>query len=190
MNAEIFCQLFKGLVRPHLEYAQAVWSPQCKTLIRKIEDVQRRATKLIPGFYNMTYPERLKKLKLPTLAFRRARGDMIEVYKMLAKIGGYDQSIPCIFTLNNRPSHWSHSKQVYHQGSKNNVLKYSFSHRVQNVWNNLPEEVVSATNEDGIETLLAFEIALDRHWCDQELMYNNFEAEIVKKKYDKKSVLG
>ena len=69
MNAGIFCQLFKGLVRPHLEYAQAVWSPQCKTLIKKIEDVQRRATKLIPGFYNLSYPERLKKLNLPTLAY-------------------------------------------------------------------------------------------------------------------------
>ena len=70
------------------------------------------------------------------------------------------------------------------------MLKYSFSHRVQNVWNNLPEEVVSATNEDGIETLLAFEIALDRHWCDQELLYDNFEAEIVRKKYNKNGVLG
>ena len=187
MNAQIFCQLFKGLVRPHLEYAQAVWSPQCKTLIRKVEDVQRRATKLIPGFYNLKYPERLKKLKLPTLAFRRARGDVIEVYKMLSKSGGYDQTIPCIFTMNKRSSvsHWSHSKQVYHQGSKNNTLKNSFSHRVQNLWNYLPEEVVSAKNAEGKETLFAFENALDRHWHDQKLMYD-FEAKIVKNKFDKK----
>ena len=139
---------------------------------------------MIPGFYNLSYPERLKKLNLPTLAYRRTRGDMIEVYKMLAQLGGYDKSIPCIFTMNDRPSHWSHSKQVYHRGSRNNTLKYCFSHRVQNIWNNLPEEVITATNEDGIETLLAFEIALDRHWSDQDLLYN-FEAEIIKKKYDK-----
>ena len=30
---------------------------------------------------NKEYPERLKKLKLPSLAYRRRRGDMIEVYK-------------------------------------------------------------------------------------------------------------
>ena len=87
MDANIFCQLFKGLVRPHLEYAQAVWSPKSKTLIKKIEEVQKRATKLIPGFYNLFYQDRLKKLKLPTLAYRRARWDMIEIYKMLAERG-------------------------------------------------------------------------------------------------------
>ena len=183
MDSSTFCQLFKGLVRPHLEYAQAVWSPQTKKLINKIEDVQRRATKLIPGFYNMEYPDRLKKLKLPTLAYRRARGDMIEVYKMLAKKGGYDQTLPCLFTRVTRTSHWSHSKQVFHQGSNKNLLRNSFSHRVQNIWNNLPEQVVSATNEDGLETLLAFEKELDRHWIDQELLYENHEAKIVKKKW-------
>ena len=106
---------------------------------------------------------------------------------MLSKSGGYDQTIPCIFTMNKRSSvsHWSHSKQVYHQGSKNNTLKNSFSHRVQNLWNYLPEEVVSAKNAEGKETLFAFENALDRHWHDQKLMYD-FEAKIVKKKFDKK----
>ena len=108
---------------------------------------------------------------------------MIEVYKMLAKIGGYDQTLPSLFIRNNRPSHWSHSKQIYHKGSKNNILLHSFTHRVQNIWNNLPEEVVSATNEDGIETLIAFERELDRHWSDQELLFDNYEAKIVKKKW-------
>ena len=190
MDGNMFCQLFKGLVRPHLEYAQAVWSPQSKTLIRKLEEVQKRATKLIPGFYNLAYQDRLRKLKLPTLAYRRARGDMIEVYKMLAEKGGYDQTLPCLFTrtrsLHERPSHWSHSKQIYHLGSKNNILLHSFTHRVQNTWNNLPDEVVRATslNKDGIEeeTIIAFERELDKHWADQELLYN-YEAEIVKKKW-------
>ena len=43
-----------------------------------LENVQRRATKKIPGFKNMSYEDRLQKLKLPTLAYRRKRGDMIE----------------------------------------------------------------------------------------------------------------
>ena len=33
--------------------------------IRKLEAVQRRATKLIPSFYNLTYSERLQELNLP-----------------------------------------------------------------------------------------------------------------------------
>jgi hypothetical protein len=38
---------------------------------------------------NLSYPERLKKLGLPTLAYRRIRGDMIEVYKIIK--GCYDR---------------------------------------------------------------------------------------------------
>ena len=53
-----------------------------------IENVQRRATKQLPGLKNLSYPERLRKLKLPTLTFRRIRGDMIELYKILS--GKYD----------------------------------------------------------------------------------------------------
>ena len=48
-----------------------------------IENVQRRATKQLPGFKELSYSERLKKVKLPTLSFRRVRGDMIELYKNL-----------------------------------------------------------------------------------------------------------
>lgn len=55
---------------------------------RKLENVQRRATKMIPLFRNMCYRERLAKLKIPTLAHRRRRGEMIDVFKYLR--GVYD----------------------------------------------------------------------------------------------------
>ena len=51
-----------------------------------IEAVQRRATKIIPGMTNMTYTERLKLMKLPSLKYRRKRGDLIEVYKFTHSI--------------------------------------------------------------------------------------------------------
>ena len=38
-----------------------------------------RATKLVISIKNLTYKDRLKKLKLPTLKYRHIRGDMIEV---------------------------------------------------------------------------------------------------------------
>ena len=39
----------------------------------------------------ITYEERLKRLHLPTLKYRRIRGDMIEVYKIF--IGKYDTTV-------------------------------------------------------------------------------------------------
>jgi plasmid maintenance system killer protein len=55
----------------------------CVKHIDMIENVQKRATKQIPGMKNLSYEERLRKLELPTLSYRRLRGDMIEVYKII-----------------------------------------------------------------------------------------------------------
>ena len=43
---------------------------------------KKKATKRLYGLRNLSYEERLRKLNLPTLAFRRLRGSMIEVYKI------------------------------------------------------------------------------------------------------------
>jgi len=43
---------------------------------------------MIPSMPKISYPDRLRKFKLPTLMYRRARDDMIETYKLLS--GKYD----------------------------------------------------------------------------------------------------
>ena len=72
--------LFKSMVRPHLEYANAIWGPHFQADIIKVESVQRRATKMIYGLTNLPYQERLKTLKLPSLVYRRRRGNMIQIF--------------------------------------------------------------------------------------------------------------
>ena len=90
LHKENFLLLYKALVRPHLEYAHAVWSPYLKKHIQALENVQRRATKLVPEIKALSYEQRLFQLSLPTLAYRRARGDMIETYKLFHR---YDQEV-------------------------------------------------------------------------------------------------
>ena len=47
-----------------------------------MEKVQRRATKLIPEFKKLKYEQRLAILNLPTLKYRRLRGDMILTFNL------------------------------------------------------------------------------------------------------------
>ena len=66
-------------MRPHLEYGAPIWNPCTKKYINAIENVQRRATKQIPGLTNLSYHERLEVINRPTLQYRRYRGDILTV---------------------------------------------------------------------------------------------------------------
>ena len=77
--------------RSQLDYASVIWNPYKERYNEQIEKVQRRATKTLPNLKHLSYVERLKKLKLPCLKYRRIRGDLIEVYKIIT--GSYDEHI-------------------------------------------------------------------------------------------------
>ena len=78
-----FKLLYKSLVRPHLEYGNIIWSPFLKSDINLLENTQRRATRFIPLINKLSYHERLEKLDLPTLSYRRFRGSMIETFEII-----------------------------------------------------------------------------------------------------------
>ena len=160
LDIETFRLLFKSLVRPHLEYGAPIWNPKLKCDIATLENVQRRATRQIPALKGKSYPERLQCLKLPTLRFRRLRGDMIETYKLLHNI--YDPTLPALLTPVANPVTRGHSLKL----PKGRFKTYSFTHRVVNDWNSLPEEVISAPS------INAFKNRLDSHWKNHPWLYD------------------
>ena len=120
MKVSIFRPTIKGIKKQrHLEYGYSaiVWNPHFKKQITLIENVQRRTTKQIPGLAHLSYLERLQLLKLPTLQYRRYRGDMIEMYKL--SHGHYDEAATRSF-LNFLPCGaitWSGHVRVAHSGT-------------------------------------------------------------------------
>ena len=54
---------YKSLIRPHLEFCTAAWSPHYVKDKVLIERIQRRFTKMIPHLKNIPYEERLAKLQ-------------------------------------------------------------------------------------------------------------------------------
>ena len=162
LDGPLFTKLYTAFVRPHLEYAQSVWSPHLKKQINMIEAVQRRATKLIDGFYDLNYNERLERLDLPSLAYRRARGDMVEVYKHLHT---YDKdALAEEFKKRQRISR-IHTFQLERQKAKGGLRSYqtnSFYFRAVKTWNELPRDVVEAENVN------EFRRCLDYAWKNRK----------------------
>lgn len=154
LDTTIFKALFTALVRPHLEYANQVWNPYLVKDFEMVENVQRRATRLVPELKGLSYEERLRKLNLPTLSYRRARGDMIETYKILT--GKYDRGCTQdILKLRETNISRGHSLKLFKTRSQLNIRKHTFPCRVVNNWNQLPDWVITA------KSVIQFENRLD-----------------------------
>ena len=100
------------MICPHLE-PPAVWSPHMK---KTLENVQRRAHQNnCQKFQSYATVRDLDKLDLPTLRYRRIRGDMIEVFKNTKVLRLRSQS----------------NSAETHKQCNSNLRLYSFSIRVR-----------------------------------------------------------
>jgi len=70
LDPQSFLVIYKGFVRPHLEYTAQALSPYLRRDIDCLEKMQRRETKMVKGFHELPYE---LKLKLTTLGKRRLR---------------------------------------------------------------------------------------------------------------------
>jgi len=59
-DLKIMLNLYKTLVRPHVEHCVSAWSPHYKKDKELLEKVQRRFTKMIKGMKGKSYEERLR----------------------------------------------------------------------------------------------------------------------------------
>ncbi|MFI5406894.1 MAG: RNA-directed DNA polymerase, partial [Nitrososphaerales archaeon] len=151
-----FLLLYKSMIRSHLEYAHAVWSPYKSFIIENLEKVQKRATKLVFCCKKLSYQQRLEYLQLPTLKFRRLRGDMIETYKILNR--KYDPDITPKLQLSRNAITRGNSLKLDVERTRYDLRKYSFSPRVVNLWNSLPDSIILSDNVN------CFKNSLDKHW--------------------------
>ena len=171
IDSDIFKALYKSIVRPHLEYATVIWSPKFKKDKDALEQVQRRATRLVNGLSHLSYSDRLRSLNLPTLEFRRKRSDIIETFKILKGFDKVDfqRECPCCHnsmfknSLSRVTRGHDQKLQVQHQLGPRKAF---FAARVTQTWNKLSTHTIDAPNVD------VFKYRLGKEWKDHPEKFN------------------
>jgi len=106
------------------KFANSVWCPHKIGDLKKIEKIQKRATKLVIKWKNKSYMDRLIYLNLPTLKYGRLRGNMIEVLKITHNI--YDTTVAPDFIFNERANtrnnHYKLQNHSFHYDLRKHFL--------------------------------------------------------------------
>ena len=129
-----------------------------------LENVQRRATRLVKALQGKTYSERLRSLVLPSLQYRRLRNDMVQTYKIVRDIDIVDKDK--LFTIVTKTRTRGHKYKLFKRRSRLNILKNVFSNRVVDTWNTLRSSVVEAPSVN------SFKSRLNKHWTNHPSKFN------------------
>ena len=125
------------------------------------------------GFYyalkRLPYSERLRACQIPTLHYRRIRGDMIETYKIVT--GKYQGCVASSLIKGESYITRGNDFRLQKLRVRYDLRKFGFSNRVINKWNSLPNSVVSAN------TTNTFKVRLDKFWHNQDIVYD-FRAQL------------
>ena len=152
--------LFKTLIRPHLEYGSVLWHSRFKEDAKKIERVQRRATKLVREIKDLPYQERLKYMNMYSLFYRRRRGDMIAVHQIMHGLVDIPQDHFFSQPASRSRSTRGHCLKIQKEHCRLDVRSKSFSRRIIQDWNSLPENIVVLATTD------QFKRHIDKHWWE------------------------
>ncbi len=143
-----------------------IWSPTSKKNIRLLESVQRRTTRLIPEISHLPYEDRLAHLKLPSLVYRRHRGDMIQAFKYMNNIWDINETL---LNPSSETRTRGHSQTLFKERWNTALRGIFFSNRIVNLWNILAENLMKSENVN------SFKIGLDKYWQTKSWLYN-FES--------------
>jgi hypothetical protein len=149
-NVKLFKILYPTYIRPYLEFATPVWNVLSEKLIKKIESIQRRATKMVFEIRSLSYEERLNALGLTTLELRRKRSDLIQTYKIINGIDEVDIDMGTGRNLRQGGRNLiNHGHQIEKEIPGSNPMRnFSLPNRTATTWNILPSEVVRSNNVD------------------------------------------
>ena len=143
-SPEFMLFLWTTHVRPVIEYGSCLWNTGYLTDISLLEKVQRKWTKQISGLENLSYPERLRSLDLYSVQGRLLRADLIQYWKVLNNKSCIQSDQ--LFAIGNPTRTRGHSLKLFHPQKTTDTRSRAFSVRCIQLWNELPQDTVTAVN--------------------------------------------
>ncbi len=132
-----FISLYKQYVQLHLEFSAPAWSPWLTGDIEKLEKVQKKAVKMGAGLRAKDYREKCTELGLETLEEKRQNA-------LLHLIWGDNRVMT-------RQAAAAHGLALAVKYARTDTRKYSFSVRVVDPWNHLPDTVKTAPTKEAFK---------------------------------------
>ena len=136
-----------------------------------LERAQRRATKLIPTIFTLSYESRLNHLQLHSLYCRQQRSDLIKAYKIIDNY--YHIKPDSIFTKLLGSTTRGHTLKFFKPRVNTTIRQHFFNIRVINHWNNLPQDIASA------KSISSFKSKLEINWIWAQSKANGLSIVIL-----------
>ena len=151
-SSSIWKKLYLAYIRPQLEFAVPIWSPYLEGDIKRIEDVQHKATRTPSELQGLPYDEKCRRWGIQSLRERRVRGDLIQKFKIEKNFDKVSWFVEPPFVVNNTTG-----RRRFHREPLNGCdQRFNFfSNRVVNPWNSLPDSVVQLAD------ITSFKIKID-----------------------------
>ena len=128
---EVILSLYSALVRLHLEYCVHFWTAQNNKVMEVLEQVQRRAKRLVKGLENQPYEERLRDL-----------------------MGAYSESGAILFSLVTSDRMRGNGLKLCQDKFRLDVIKHLFTERAVKHRNRVPRVVVESSSLDVFKSFL------------------------------------
>ena len=135
--------LYRSLIRPHLEYACEVWNPYLQKDIKKLEQIQKFGLRMCTKRWDTEYHQLLSMFKSPSLEERRRYLCLCTMYKIVNELADFPQHVFILKQPTNLRSSTSMSQYIQ-PFARTSSMQNSYVPLTCHIWNSLPKYIRDA----------------------------------------------